>query len=155
MRLLKWVLNASRLVCSEVFPTLQGSIGPHDGAVQVVETALGLGLKIAIATNPIFPMSAVRERMRWAGIDHLSIPVVTAYETMCATKPHGAYYLQTAELLGVDPRECLMVGDDRSLDMPAADVGMRTFYVGDQPLPACDWSGSLRDLSTLLKRLAG
>ncbi len=33
-------------------------------------------------------------------------------------------------MLGVAPATCLMVGDDRALDMPAADLGMRTFYVG-------------------------
>lgn len=139
---------------ADVFPGLQGEATAHHGAVNVIETAMELGIKVAIATNPIFPMSAVRERMRWAGIDHLDIPVVTAYETMYATKPHGAYFLQTAGLLGVDPAECVMVGDDRSLDMPAADIGMRTFYVGPQPVPACDWSGTLSDLASLLRRLA-
>lgn len=140
---------------SAVFPSLQGVMGPREGAIDVVETALSLGLRVAIATNPIFPMSAVRERMRWAGLGHLDIPVVTAYEAMHATKPHGAYYLQTARMLGVDPQDCVMVGDDRSLDMPAADVGMRTFYVGSRPIPECDWSGSLTDLKSLLTRLVG
>jgi FMN phosphatase YigB (HAD superfamily) len=138
---------------SAVFPTLQDSMGPKDGAVEVVETALELGLSVAIATNPIFPMSAVRERMRWAGLADMDIPVVTAYENMCAAKPHSAYYRQTAELMGVNPRACLMVGDDRTLDMPAADIGMSTFYVGPQPTPECTWSGSLRDLASLLERL--
>ena len=138
---------------AEVFPTLREDMGPHQGAGDAVSMALSMGHKVAIATNPIFPMSAVRERMRWAGIDRLDVHVVTAYENMHATKPHGAYYLETATMLGVDPSECLMVGDDRSLDMSAADVGMRTFYVGDGPLPACDWSGSLEDLAHLLTRL--
>lgn len=138
---------------SESFPALQGLMGPRPGAVEVVEMALALGLKVAIATNPIFPLSAIRERMRWAGLEHAAVDVVTAYEGMQATKPHGAYYLQTADMLGVDPRACIMVGDDRTLDMSAADVGMRTFYVGDGPAPACDWTGSLTELGELLKRL--
>jgi len=123
-------------------------------AFEAVETALRLGLKVAIATNPIFPMSAVRERMRWAGLEGFDVHVVTAYEVMCATKPHAAYYTQTAELLGVDPRTCIMVGDDRVLDMSAADIGMRTFYVGDGPAPACDWNGTLDELAELLTRLS-
>ncbi len=138
---------------AETFPTLRGAMGPRLGAVEVVETALGLGLKVAIATNPIFPMTAVRERMRWAGLEHSGVHVVTAYEEMCATKPHPAYYTQTAELLGVDPQTCIMVGDDRVLDMSAADIGMRTFFVGGGSTPACDWSGTLDQLADLLARL--
>jgi len=138
---------------AQTFPKLRGSTEPLPGAVEAVETALGLGLKVAIATNPIFPICAVRERMRWAGLEHSGVHVVTAYEEMCATKPHATYYTQTAELLGVDPRTCIMVGDDRVLDMSAADIGMRTFYVGDGSTPACDWSGSLDQLADLLTRL--
>ena len=47
-----------------------------------------------------------------------------------------------------------MVGDDRSLDMPAADLGMRTFYVGRSKGVPADWSGTLEDLADLLPRLA-
>jgi len=139
---------------TETFPTLRAEIGPRTGAIEAVEAALRLGLKVAIATNPIFPLSAVEERMRWAGLEGLGVHAVTAYENMHATKPHAAYYLQTAEMLGVDPRACLMVGDDRVLDMSAADIGMRTFYVGNGPTPACDWSGTLVELAGLLTRLS-
>jgi len=46
-----------------------------------------------------------------------------------------------------------MVGDDRALDMPAADVGMRTYYVGaDESAPA-DMRGSLDELADLLPRI--
>jgi len=72
---------------------------------------------------------------------------------MHATKPLSGYYSQTARMLGVDSRNCLMVGDDRTLDMAAADIGMRTFYVGNAPIPAADYSGSTADVASLLERL--
>ena len=138
----------------DVFPGLRKDFGPAAGARRAVELSLELGLQVAIATNPIFPRSAIDERMRWAGIDDLDVSVVTAYENMHSTKPHAAYFLETAGLLTVEPASCLMVGDDRTLDMPASDVGMRTFYVGgDAGVPA-DWSGTLEDLVDLLPRLA-
>ena len=137
----------------EVFPTLGDTAGPAPGARTVVTTALELGLEVAIATNPIFPRAAVDHRLAWAQIADLPVSVVTTYETMQACKPHAAYYRQTAELLGVAADECLMVGDDRALDMPAADVGMRTYYVGqDEDAPA-DMRGDLQELARLLPRL--
>lgn len=138
---------------AEVFPTLRGSMGARPGARRAVETARDLGLTVAIATNPIFPRAAIEERMRWAGVDDVDFAAVTTYEVMHATKPHAAYYSETAEMIGARADACLMVGDDRTLDMPAADVGMRTFYVGRNAAPAASWSGTLDDLADLLPRL--
>lgn len=137
----------------EVFPTLAGTSGPAAGARTVVTTALDLGLKIAIATNPIFPRAAVQHRLAWAGLADLEFDAITTYEDMIACKPHADYYRQTAAMLGVAPSECLMVGDDRALDMPAADIGMQTFYVGDDALATADMRGTLEELADLLPRL--
>lgn len=139
---------------ASVFPLLQEEARPAPGARRVVETARGLGLRVAVATNPIFPRIAVDHRLAWAGLSDVAFDVVTTYEHMTACKPHGAYYTQTAEMLGVDPRDCLMVGDDITLDLPASDVGMRTFLRGDATCSA-DYRGSLDDLAGLLPLLAG
>ncbi len=138
---------------ADTFPSLAGGAGPKKGARRAVETALALGLQVAVATNPIFPMLAVRHRLEWAGLADIDIGVVTAYEQMHATKPLPAYFRETAALLGVDPADCLMVGDDPVLDLAAADVGMRTFYVGGRDVPS-DYRGDLDDLADLLPRLA-
>lgn len=138
---------------SEVFPTLQGDIGPNPGACDAVEAARAAGFKVVVATNPIFPLAAIRERIAWACLADVEFDYVTSYETSRATKPHGQYYLEIAQAISVEPSECLMVGDDRSLDMPAADVGMRTFYVGHGPSPSADFSGNLFDVADLLHRL--
>jgi HAD superfamily hydrolase (TIGR01549 family) len=138
----------------EVFPTLRGTMLPHDGAREAIECALDLGLKVAIATNPIFPRSAIVERMRWAGVADLPVHLVTTYENMHATKPSPAYFLEVAEFLEVSPQDALMVGDDRVLDMSAADIGMGTYYVGRAKVQGIDYRGSLLDLAELLPRLA-
>jgi FMN phosphatase YigB (HAD superfamily) len=139
---------------ADVFPSLKGTMRPRPGARRVVQAALDLGLRVAIATNPIFPRSAIDERMRWANVSDLPVHLVTSYENMHAAKPQPAYYLEVASLLGVAPATALMVGDDRVLDMTAADVGMSTFYVGRGASSTADFTGSLNDLERLLPRLA-
>lgn len=139
---------------AEVFPTLREGMGPRPGALESIEAARGAGLRIAVATNPIFPMSAIRERMRWVGLDPEDVDTVTSYETSTACKPFSAYFLETAARLGVEPDRCLMVGDDSALDMPAAQTGMKTFYVGRPPLPDSDWRGTMLDVAELLSGLA-
>lgn len=139
---------------AERFPLLAGGSTPAKGARRAVETALDLGMRVAVATNPIFPLAAIRHRLSWARLDDLPVHVVTAYEDMHATKPLPSYFRETAELLGVEPAECLMVGDDPVLDLPAADTGMRTFYVGDDAGVFSDYRGDLDDLADLMPRLA-
>ncbi len=139
---------------AEVFSTLIDDAGPAAGARDAVEAALRLGLPVAVATNPIFPRQAVQHRLAWAGLADIGFALVTSYEDMTACKPHGEYYRQVAAHLGVDPRDCIMVGDDRYLDLPAADVGMRTFYVGSHEDAASDYRGTLSEFAELLPRLA-
>ncbi len=138
---------------AEEFPGLRHSAGPAEGGRDAVETALELGLGVAVATQPIFPRAAIEQRMVWAGLDDLGLSVVTTYEVMHACKPHGEYFRETAAMVGAEPSQCLMVGDDRFLDMPAADVGMRTYFTGPGDAPA-DWKGTMRELSDLLRRIA-
>ena len=139
----------------DVFPTLADTARPAPGGREAVEAARSLGLKVAIATNPIFPRVAVDHRIAWAGLGDMRFDLVTTYEDMTACKPHPAYYRQIAAALGVHPRDCLMVGDDHVLDLAAADVGMRTYYVGVREDSAADMSGDLATLAELLPRLTG
>ena len=65
---------------AEVFPTLRKTIGPRDGAREVVQTALDLGLKVAIATNPIFPCRRSGSACAGPTCDDLAVHAVTSYE---------------------------------------------------------------------------
>jgi FMN phosphatase YigB (HAD superfamily) len=138
----------------DVFPTLGEGYRPMPGGREAVACALEIGCKVAVATQPIFPRLAIEHRLRWAGLADVPFDAITTYEIMGACKPHGEYFRQTAAMLGCRPSECIMVGDDRFLDMPAADVGMRTFYVGHSSGVVADFTGTLGDLTSLLPRLA-
>jgi FMN phosphatase YigB (HAD superfamily) len=138
---------------AEEFPLLRADHRPRRGAHELVGAVQGLGLISAVATNPIFPLAAIRERIRWAGLEGARFDAVTSYEVMTACKPQSAYFEETAGMLGVSVSDCLMVGDDRSLDMAAANVGMRTFYCGPDDDASADFSGDLPALVELLPRL--
>ena len=137
----------------DVFPTLGNGYGPVQGAREAIAQARKLGLKVAVATQPIFPAAAIMHRLAWAGLSDVAFDAVTSYETMVACKPLPAYFEQTAAMIGCAARECLMVGDDRGMDMPAAAVGMRTFYVGTDTKAPADHRGTMADLTALLVRL--
>jgi len=124
----------------------------------VVELAFSQGYRVAIATQPLFPRSAILARLRWAGVgaEEFAYAAITSYETMSACKPHSLFFNTLAQRVGCDPRECLMVGDSIGADMPARRVGCKTFWVDRDPVPrpsaiVWDAAGSLADLYTLMQ----
>lgn len=100
-------------------------------AKETVELVKKLGMKTALATNPIFPMIATRQRMDWAGLKKEDFELCTTYENIGVSKPNPAYYTEIAKRLDVAPEECLMVGNDVAEDMVAIKAGMKVFLLTD------------------------
>lgn len=116
----------------EVFPTLADIARPVEAAPRVVAAAKESGAVVVLATNAIFPETAIAERLRWAGIDPALFDLLTSYETMHASKPNPAYYREICRKVGVAPQEALMIGNDPELDVRAAQAaGLRTYLVED------------------------
>ncbi|HHT36334.1 MAG TPA: HAD family hydrolase [Firmicutes bacterium] len=115
----------------EEFPRLKYLAKKHPLAEKVVKTAFAYTNKVVIATNPVFPFEPIAERLRWAGVDDFPYALITHGEIMHYCKPNPNYYLEISEKIGVDPRDCLMIGDDPENDGPAAEVGMDTFILQD------------------------
>jgi FMN phosphatase YigB (HAD superfamily) len=116
---------------AERFHKLGRLARPSSEARAVVEAILARGKRIVLATNPLFPLSAIRDRMAWAGVADLPWELITSYENMHFCKPHPEYYLEIARKLKIEPGECLMVGNDTQTDLVAKNVGMKTYIVTD------------------------
>ncbi len=89
------------------------------------------GLRVALATNPIFPAIATEKRICWAGLKPEDFEFYTTYENSCYSKPNPKYYIDIADRLGLAPQECLMVGNDVREDMIAQTVGIKVFLLTD------------------------
>lgn len=83
----------------EKFPKLKDTVKarPNPYAKEVIEKAFDLGLKVVIATNAVFPLIAIRERLRWAEIDNFNYDLITSMEIMHACKPFPEYYKEILE----------------------------------------------------------
>lgn len=102
---------------------------PSDVATECIEILKNKGYQLVLATNPIFPEVATKERIAWTGIDEESFSLITTYENSCYTKPNLEYYKFLMKTLDKDPEDCLMVGNDVHEDMCAKEVGMDVFLV--------------------------
>ena len=87
------------------------------------------GYQIAVATQPVFPEVATRERIMWAGLNADDFALITTYENSCYAKPNLKYYEYILKTLDKDPEDCLMVGNDVGEDMCAKELGMDVFLL--------------------------
>ena len=106
--------------------------GYNPKAAIAVHTIKEMDFRIALATNPIFPSTATESRIRWAGFEPNDFELYTTYENIGYCKPNPEYYREIARRLGVSPEQCLMVGNDVTEDMEAAQkAGMSVFLLTD------------------------
>ncbi|MFP3853735.1 MAG: HAD-IA family hydrolase [Anaerolineales bacterium] len=115
---------------SESYPELQALTEPVPGAAEFVENLTAAAYQVVIATNPLFPKTAIHQRLAWAGVDigHEQIHLITSYEDFHYAKPEPAYYAEILGWLGVPAEEAAMIGDDPENDIaPAASLGIATF----------------------------
>lgn len=113
------------------FQAVQGVCGYTEKASALISLVKSLGFRIALATNPVFPMVATESRVRWAGLTLTDFELITSFENSYHCKPNPRYYEDIAKTLGVLPKECLMVGNDATEDRAAEKIGMKVFLLTD------------------------
>lgn len=111
------------------FPKVKESCGFDPEARAAVDELSGMGYRLVLATNPIFPSVATEERIRWAGLDESAFELFTTYSNSSFTKPNLNYYRSILDKLGLSPEECLMVGNDVGEDMVVRELGMQVYLV--------------------------
>jgi HAD superfamily hydrolase (TIGR01549 family) len=145
---------------------------PLEGAREIVSFIHSAGLKIVIASNPMFPMNVQLVRLRWAGLGDIPFDLVTAADNTTYVKPRLEYYQQISEKINVPPENCLMVGNDALNDVIASKIGMMTYLTTDSDhlsielsrelakdatleMPVPDFKGPLQDLIHAIEDLSG
>jgi len=123
--------SAERIVkenLDSVFPKLKSHFGKIHGAARFLEWAKD-HYSLTLATNPVWHVDFVQMRMQWGGIDPSLFKSITTADRMHACKPHKEYYLELLEQEGFSARECLMIGNERKMDLPATHAGLAVFLL--------------------------
>ena len=115
----------------ENFDDAASSCGYTPAAKEVVDTLKASGVRVILATNPIFPAIATQKRIGWAGLSPEDFELYTTYENSRHCKPNPDYYRDILAAIGCNAEECLMVGNDVGEDMIAKSLGMKVFLLTD------------------------
>lgn len=112
------------------FDSVKDAVAVYDPlAVSAVEKIKSMGLRVILATNPLFPSVATEKRIAWAGFSPSDFEFFTSYEGSRYSKPSLGYYREVLDRAGLRAEECLMVGNDVSDDMVAEKLGLRVFLL--------------------------
>ena len=125
-------------------------------AVSAVEAAREKAEYVVLATNPLFPMVGHDTRMSWVGLKRDDFDLVTSYESDSYCKPNPKYFETICARIGVDPSECLMIGNDEHEDMwCATQAGIDAYLVTDTAIPSEEhpWDGPKGTFAEMVEML--
>ncbi|MGE4354606.1 MAG: HAD family hydrolase, partial [Oscillospiraceae bacterium] len=89
------------------------------------------GYMVVLASNPLFPATAIRTRLRWIGLELEDFHYITTYENSCYTKISPQYYTELLSAINKTPEQCVMFGNNALEDGGAAKLGIRTILIRD------------------------
>ena len=142
------------------FDQVAASCGYTPKAAELVHSLKARGLRVILATNPLFPRVATQKRIRWAGLEPKDFEFFTTFEDIGFCKPNPAYYKEVLRRAGLEAADCLMVGNDVAEDMMAGEAaGLRGFLLTDCLIntPAADIEqyphGSFEELNAYIDGL--
>lgn len=113
------------------FEAVKQVCGYNGEAPRLIEDLKKRGYDLILATNPLFPRKATLARIRWAGLDPLDFGLITTYEDSSFCKPNPLYFKELLDRLLLDPKDCVLIGNDAKEDVAAETVGIRTFLLTD------------------------
>nr|MBR4281772.1 HAD family hydrolase [Clostridia bacterium] len=152
--------NAVEPVCDAFynvgFQAARAATRENPLAKEAVRLAHEKADKVVLATNPLFPMAGQKTRLSWLGLSPEDFDLVTCYTSDRHCKPNPAYFADVCERLNLDPKQCLMIGNDDREDMQcASSLGMDCYLVTDCRLVDKDnpWTGTMGAFTEMLEML--
>ncbi|MFQ5407241.1 MAG: DinB family protein [Anaerolineales bacterium] len=134
------------------YRALEAVVGRRPIAREVMEWAFSSGFEVVIATNPLFPLAALQQRLAWAGVEDYPYTLVTSPERMHFAKPNPAYFAEVLGLVGRRADQALVIGNDWRNDIHAAhQAGIAAFWIASrstkppEPSPGLVGQGDLGD----------
>lgn len=126
--------------------------------VKAIEILKQKNYELVLASNPMFPKSAMIDRVKWSGANPKDFKFISGFEDMHFCKPHLEFYQELLRNIDKEARECLMVGNSIDEDMIASKIGIKTYLIedfasGNMESIDIDYSGSYKDFYEFVKGL--
>ncbi len=113
--------------------------GENPDARMIIDYVKSKGLKVILASNPVFPICGLLTRAGFTGLNKDDFDYVTGYENSHYAKPNPKYLEEILKVNGLEKDEVLYFGNSETDDIaPAKAVGVNYFHVTDKCLKLSD-----------------
>jgi len=103
----------------------------NDYMIKSIKVLQDKGYKLVIATNPLLPIKSNYHRINWAGLSKDDFSYISSFEGNAYCKPHLEFYKEVLKNINKTPEKCYMIGNDRTEDLVATKLGIKTYLVTD------------------------
>ncbi len=111
------------------FPKLGSMCSPIPEAVKKLREFKAKGHSLYLTTNPIWPEECVHLRLKWAGLEPEFFNGITHSQNWHSCKPNVQYYKEVLERWQLEPKNCILIGDDVHKEGPAAELGIKVLIL--------------------------
>ncbi len=129
---------------TEEFPRLGEGFQGYEEVAPMIEGLVAKGYPLVLTTMPLFPLTAVESRLRWAGVNPANFSRITHYENTRFSKPGANYYRENLTAMGLEGKDVLMVGNNTVEDLAFCSLGADGYILTNCLIDPVDF-----DLSTI------
>ncbi len=124
----------------DIFPQVYGdryesiksvtAVNPY--AREIVDLMREKAKYVVVATQPMFPIEAVKKRLSWTNLSSDSFDHITVYDDSKFSKPNPKYYQEIMDRFEATAENTVMIGNDVNEDiLPCKKLDVDTFLVLD------------------------
>ena len=99
-----------------VFPQTKKFCSPNPKAKHVIDFVLEKGLKLILATNPLYPLLAMEKRLAFIDLNAKNFDYITSYENSHFSKGNPKYFEEILTNNNLLPNEVLFFGNNELQD---------------------------------------
>lgn len=108
------------------------TVGENKIAKEIVDFCKENFEFVVLSTNPLFPLTATRQRMEKVGLKEEDFDFITAYENSSFCKPNPNYFISLLKKFNLKGDEVLVIGNNDYEDGECAyKAGIKCILVGD------------------------
>lgn len=122
-------------------------------ARQIIDFIKNKGVKIILASNPVFPRDGMITRLGFIGLNEDDFDYITSYETSHYAKPNPLYFKEILEVNNLNPEEVIMFGNSEKEDCePASSIGIKAYLVKEDDSNSKFPTVSIKDICNVIEK---
>ncbi len=106
--------------------------GKNEKARELIDFVKHKGLKLILASNPLFPKNGMITRMGFVNLKENDFDYISSYENCHYSKPNPKFYEEMLEKNNLKPDEVVYFGNSEKEDLPAKDAGIKTYLISNE-----------------------